>query len=82
MTEYNFVDKHTAAQIIGCKPRTLKSYRDQGLIEEGIHWFRLNSRKICYNANLLQDWVVNKYNTIEHERAIEKFLKSLASYQK
>ena len=75
------VDKHEAAKIIGCKPRTLKSYRDSGLLQEGIHWFRLNSRKITYNSYLLFDWTVNRCNYIEHEKAITKFLTSLPSYQ-
>ena len=75
------VDKHEAAKIIGCKPRTLKSYRDSGLLQEGIHWFRINSRKISYNPQLLLDWKVNRYNFVEHEKAIAKFLTIIPSYQ-
>jgi len=79
--EYFGLNKHQAAKIIGCRPRTLKSYRAQGLLQEGIHWFRINCRRITYNSYLLQDWVVNRYNWIQHEKAIENFLISLPSYE-
>lgn len=41
-----YINKQDAAKLIGCTPRTLKSYRDNGIFEEGIHWFRINSRRI------------------------------------
>ena len=79
-TLFHSVNKHDAAKILGCKPRTLKSYRDSGLLQEGIHWFKINSRKILYNPYLLNDWKINRYNFIEHEKAIEKYIIDTTKY--
>lgn len=51
----HFASKQQATQYLQVSETTLKRYRLQGLLIEGIHWIRLNSRCIRYNLELIQD---------------------------
>jgi hypothetical protein len=65
---------------IGVSSDTLKHWRVSGLLPKGIYWWTLpNSDRIVYNLDLVRDWVVNQ-NSPSHQRAIEKYLKSLPSH--
>lgn len=77
-----FIGKHEAAKLIGFAPDTLKKFRAKGLLREGIHWIRINSRSVRYNKGLLVDWIVNRDDPQAHERAIEMFFMNLPSNQK
>ncbi len=77
-----FIRKDAAAQLIGYAPDTLKKLRANGVLREGIHWVRINSRSVRYNKVLLMDWVINRDDAQAHERAIEMFFMSLPSNQK
>ncbi|WP_013320680.1 helix-turn-helix transcriptional regulator [Gloeothece verrucosa] len=77
-----FVGKQEVSQHLKLSATTLKRYRLQGLLVEGIHWVRLNSRCIRYNLDLLQDWLQNRDDPIAHQRAIEIYQASLLSNQK
>ncbi|MEM6432604.1 MAG: hypothetical protein AAF773_01910 [Cyanobacteria bacterium P01_D01_bin.115] len=61
---------------------TLKKYRLQGLLVEGIHWVRVNSRCTRYNLELIQDWLHNRQDPAAHQRAIEIYQASLLSNQR
>ncbi|MEO0984038.1 MAG: hypothetical protein AAFY20_00655 [Cyanobacteria bacterium J06639_14] len=61
---------------------TLKRYRLQGLLVEGIHWVRVNSRCTRYNLELIQDWLHNRHDPAAHQRAIEIYQASLLSNQR
>ena len=76
-----FVNKQQASQSLNLSSATLKKYRLQGLWIEGIHWVRINSRCVRYNLVLIQDWLHNRHDPSAHLRAIEKYQKSLLSYQ-
>lgn len=82
ITEVIFIGKHEAAKLIGFAPDTLKKLRAKGILREGIHWIRINSRCVRYNKVLLLDWVLNRGDPQAHERAIAAFLLSLPSNQK
>ncbi|MBW4474466.1 MAG: hypothetical protein KME45_29430 [Stenomitos rutilans HA7619-LM2] len=69
-----FVDKWGASQLTGLSPETLKKYRLSGLLIEDIHWVRINSKAIRYNARLLVDWLRNRGNPRAHQQAIEHYL--------
>ncbi|MEO0375351.1 MAG: hypothetical protein AAF329_12155 [Cyanobacteria bacterium P01_A01_bin.17] len=60
----------------------MKKYRLQGLLVEGIHWVRVNSRCIRYNLELIQDWLHNRHDPAAHQRAIEIYQASLLSNQR
>jgi hypothetical protein len=77
----NFVNKQGACQYLKLSEATLKRYRLQGLLIEGIHWVRLNSRCIRYNLDLLQDWMRNRHNPEAHQRTIEVYLANLQNNQ-
>jgi hypothetical protein len=77
-----FASKQEASQYLKLSGTTLKRYRLQGLLIEGIHWVRLNSRCIRYNLDLIQDWLQNRHDPIAHQRAIEVYQASLLSNQK
>jgi hypothetical protein len=77
-----YIDKYQAAKLTGLSVDTLKGYRLQGLLQEGIHYVRVNSRVIRYNAQLLQDWLTNRYDSVAHQRAIEIYQASLLSNKK
>jgi tRNA(His) 5'-end guanylyltransferase len=54
----------------------------QGLLIEGIHWVRMNSRCIRYNLELIKDWLHNRHDPAAHQRAIEIYQASLLSNQR
>ncbi|MBR8831894.1 MAG: hypothetical protein N5P05_002609 [Chroococcopsis gigantea SAG 12.99] len=78
----HFANKSEASQYLKLSGTTLKRYRLQGLLVEGIHWVRLNSRCIRYNLDLIQDWLHNRHDPVAHQRAIEIYQASLLSNQK
>ena len=77
-----FVSKQEALQCLKLSSSTLKKYRLQGLLTEGIHWVRINSRCTRYNLELIQDWLHNRHDPVAHQRAIEIYQASLLSNQK
>ncbi len=78
----HFASKQEASQYLNLSGTTLKRYRLQGLLIEGIHWVRINSRCIRYNLDLIQDWLHNRHDPIAHQRAIENYQANLLSNQK
>jgi hypothetical protein len=70
-----FLSKRDMAKLLGIHPETLKIYRKS--MVEGIHFFRLNSRLIRYNPNLVMHWFANRQNPAVHQRIIEEYLASL-----
>jgi hypothetical protein len=78
----HFASKQEASQYLKLSGTTLKRYRLQGLLIEGIHWIRLNSRCIRYNLDLIQDWLHNRHDPIAHQRAIEIYQANLLSNQR
>ena len=78
----NFASKQEAAQYLKLSGTTLKRYRLQGLLIEGIHWVRINSRCIRYNLDLIQDWLHNRHDPVAHQRAIEVYQANLLSNQR
>jgi hypothetical protein len=55
-----FLDKRRVARLLNLSSETLKNYRLQGTWIEGIHWVRVSSRCVRYNAALIQDWLSNR----------------------
>ncbi len=51
----HFASKQEASQYLNLSGTTLKRYRLQGLLIEGIHWVRINSRCTRYNLDLIQN---------------------------
>ncbi|MEM9908089.1 MAG: hypothetical protein AAF921_24005 [Cyanobacteria bacterium P01_D01_bin.44] len=76
-----FVSKQEALQYLKLSSTTLKKYRLKGLLVEGIHWVRINSRCIRYNQELIKDWVQNRHDPAAHQRAIEVYQAGLLSNQ-
>jgi hypothetical protein len=65
---------------IGVSSDTLKSWRVQGLLPRGIYWTTLpNSDRILWVKDLVRSWIVNGDNSPSHQKAIERYLKSLPS---
>ncbi|WP_310481468.1 hypothetical protein [Chamaesiphon sp. VAR_48_metabat_403] len=63
----------------GVSADTLKNYRIRGLLTRGIYWYTLpGSDRIIWIRDLVRDYLVNG-NSPAHQRAIEKYLKSLPS---
>jgi tRNA(His) 5'-end guanylyltransferase len=77
-----FVSKQEATQSLKLSGTTLRRYRVQGLLIEGVHWVRVNSRCIRYNLDLLKDWLHNRHDPAAHQRAIEIYQASLLSNQR
>jgi hypothetical protein len=78
----HFVSKQEATQSLKLSGTTLRRYRVQGLLIEGVHWVRVNSRCIRYNLELMQDWLHNRHDPAAHQRAIEIYQSSLLSNQR
>ena len=80
---YCFVGPKVATERTGLSRSTLKRYRLQGKLIEGIHWIRLNSRTTKYNLTLLLDWIQNQMTAPgAHQRAIDNYLATLPSNQR
>nr|WP_017296530.1 hypothetical protein [Nodosilinea nodulosa] len=77
-----FVSKQEATQSLKLSGTTLRRYRVQGLLIEGVHWVRVNSRCIRYNLELIKDWLHNRHDPAAHQRAIENYQASLLSNQR
>lgn len=77
-----FVSKQEATQSLKLSGTTLRRYRVQGLLIEGVHWVRVNSRCIRYNLELIKDWLHNRHDPVAHQRAIEIYQASLLSNQR
>lgn len=77
-----FVSKQEATQSLKLSGTTLRRYRVQGLLIEGVHWVRVNSRCIRYNLKLINDWLHNRHDPAAHQRAIEIYQASLLSNQR
>ena len=77
-----FVSKQEATQSLKLSGTTLRRYRVQGLLIEGVHWVRVNSRCIRYNLELIKDWLHNRHDPAAHQRAIEIYQASLLSNQR
>lgn len=74
-----FLKKREAERLTGLSHETLKKYRQKGLLIEGIHWIRVNSRVIRYNSALLLDFLQNRSDGAAHQRAIDIYQASLLS---
>ena len=79
---FHFVNKHTMAKVAGVSHYTLKRYRLQGDLVEGIHWIRINSRCVRYNQELTQDWFSNRHDPHAHIKAIEVYMAGMVGRRK
>ncbi|WP_460192726.1 hypothetical protein [Thermosynechococcus sp. FA-CM-4201] len=76
MPKIDLLNCREAASLAGLSRETLKKYRREKKLIEGVHYFRINQRKILYNAELLVDFLVNR-DIQAHLRKCEKFLKAI-----
>jgi hypothetical protein len=77
-----FVKKRELSKLTGLSGDTLKRYRLVGLLNEDIHWVRINSKVVLYNLPLVLDWLQNIHDPVTHQKAIEAYLMGLPSHQK
>jgi hypothetical protein len=83
--------KRPAVQWIGCSTKemclvagvstdTLKGWRVRESLRQGVHYHTLpGTTKIIWIRDLVRDWLVNG-DSPAHQRAIERYLKSLPSH--
>jgi hypothetical protein len=77
--KWPFVSSAEIAQQIGVSADSLKKFRSDGTLQKGIYWTTLpGSSNIRWNLELIRDWAVNGQSPT-HAKAVEDFLKSLAS---
>lgn len=79
--EVEWCDKHCASSITGLSIFTLRDWRLNGKLVEGIHWVRIGVRCVRYNSQMLRDYMVTQSEPNIHQRAIDNFLASLPSNQ-
>ncbi len=72
--DYELTDKHEVKAFLGVEDSTLRRYREKHWIE-GVHWFRINSRTVRYNLDLIKNWVENRHDSAAHQRAIAQYLR-------
>ncbi len=77
----SFVSKQEALQYLHLSEATLKRYRSQGHLLEGIHWVRINSRCVRYNLELIQDWLHTRHDPTAHERVVRRYQATLLHNQ-
>jgi hypothetical protein len=65
---------------LGISPDYLKKNRQSGQLRHGIHFITIpGSVKLLWRIDLVRDWLANG-DSPDHQRAIEKYLKSLPSH--
>jgi hypothetical protein len=55
-----FINKKKASEITGLSETTLKRYRLSGILEEGVHWIRINQKNVKYNQEMLEHWLLTQ----------------------
>jgi hypothetical protein len=80
--ELFFVKKREISRLTGLSGETLKKYRLSGILSEDVHWIRVNSKLILYNAPLVLDWLQNVNHPHLHQKAIDSYQMALAPSKK
>lgn len=80
--EIFFVKKREISKLTGLSGETLKKYRLSGILSEDVHWIRVNSKLILYNAPLILDWLQNINHPHLHQKAIDSYQAMLLSSKK
>ena len=74
-----FAPSRDAMRATGMGGDKLRQLRRDGILQERIHWVTIpGSTNILWNVPLILDWLVNG-SSPSHQRAIERFVSSLAS---
>jgi hypothetical protein len=82
MTNYNWIDKYKAAEIVSIHWKTLEAWRKAPNkdFQQGIHYQSVGG-KFLWNEILLRDWLAHQHDPISHLAAIEQYQNSLAVNQ-
>lgn len=73
---YPFVNKYKMAALLGLSEYTLKVYRAR-FWQEGVHFVRINSRKVLYNQRLCLNWLATRHRPELHAQFVEEYLQFL-----
>lgn len=66
---------------LGISQDYIKTNVNSGQLRYGIHFVTLpGSTKRLWRVDLVRDWIANNGDTPAHQRAIERYLKSLPSH--
>ncbi len=71
--QYELIDKHEAASRTKLSDVTLKRYRLNGELIQGVHWEQINSRSIRYRSPLIEHWAQHRHDPAAHLAAIEAY---------
>jgi hypothetical protein len=78
--DYQFLSTTNLPRVFDKSMSFFKRYLRSGELIEGVHYMRApSSSSLLWNVTLLLDWFACGGNTPAHQKAIEKYLKSLAS---
>jgi hypothetical protein len=78
--QWAFIPSGAMCQQLGVSTDTLKDWRVAGILKFGLYYTHLpNTSRILWNRDLVRDWLVHG-DSPTHQRAIEKYLKSLPSH--
>lgn len=74
---HQYIKTRKACEMMDCHYLSLRRWRQAGELIEGIHWFRIGSRKVVYDAELLSHWIATRNNPELHEARIQERMKTL-----
>jgi hypothetical protein len=77
-----WIDKRQAAALAGLSPETLRKYRYDGLLIEGIHWQAFGSRCVRYHKDMLLHFFSNFNDPKAHQAFIDIHRKGLEAQKK
>lgn len=76
-----FVDARGLSGLMSVSKSFFRDLRDSGEWKEGVHWVYLSpgnpTSGIRYNTQLCLHWLKTRHNPTLHNRAIERYLRSL-----
>jgi predicted site-specific integrase-resolvase len=69
-------------EVVGVATHTIRRWREDGTLTEGIHYVRMSARTTLYNVPLIVDLIACAGDRVAHQRAVDAHLKGMLSNQK
>jgi hypothetical protein len=79
---FQLLTEEQASVLLSVGERTLQRYRQQGILQQGIHWQKMPGGDVRYIQPMLEDWAVNLHDPEAHQRAIEMWRSQMLSNRK
>jgi hypothetical protein len=77
MIQQELVKAKTLSKMLGISGTSLKNWRREGLLIEGVHYFRHGYNLVLYSPDMIGHWMRTRKQPELHDRKIQEYLASL-----